>query len=112
METIRKQKFNMRAFVSISMFVSLAGLPVSGIMNHNLQLELLGQKRHFWMSIHNMSALLFTISALIHIILNWRSLVNYIKRAKTNTIKKEAIFAFILIVVIVGLFSSHVFHIH
>lgn len=72
MET--KKKFNKRAFISIAMLVSLLGLPLSGIMNHVYQLEPLTQGRHFWMTIHNMSGLLFIIFAVLHIILNWRTI--------------------------------------
>jgi len=111
METIEKRKFNKRAFVSIVMFIALAGLPVSGIMNHNLQFEPLIPARHFWMSVHNMSAILFTVFAVIHISYNWRPLLNYVKRVKKITVSKEAVLAVVLVVFIVGLFSSHAFHV-
>jgi len=64
--------------------MSISGLvlPISGIMNHLLQFELLTQKRHLWMSIHNMSGLLFTFFAIYHIILNWKTLENYLNKAK------------------------------
>ena len=112
MKIIEKRKFNKRAFVSIAMFIALFGLPVSGIINHNLQFEPFTSERHFWMSVHNMSAILFSIFAFIHITYNWRSLANYIKKAQSINVKKEAAFAFIFVVVIVSLFSFHAFHVH
>ena len=110
METQAKKTFNKRAFISVAMFVSLLGLPISGIMNHNLQFEDFSAERHFWMAAHNISAILFTILALSHIILNYRVLIKYIKKAKEATMSREAIFAIGLVVIIVALFSSHAFH--
>ncbi len=111
MEKEEKKRFNKRAFISIAMFVSGLGLPVSGLMNHNLQFETLSQDRHFWMSVHNMSAVLFIIFVIVHIFYNWRSLMHYIKKMKGIIISKEAILAIVLVCFIVGLFSTHVFHI-
>ncbi len=110
MEKVNKKPFSKRAFVSVAMFVSGLGLPVSGIMNHNLQFETLTTERHFWMSVHNMSAILFTIFLMIHIAYNWRSLMHYFKKIKGIRVSKEAILAIALVVFIVGLFSSHALH--
>jgi len=108
---VEKKPFNKRAFVSIVMFLSVLALPVSGIMNHNLQFELLTPERHFWMSVHNMSALLFTVCAIWHIAFNRRPLVNYAKRATGILLSKEALTAFVLVLLLVGVFSSHAFHV-
>ena len=109
METIVSKPFNKHAFISIAMFIAGLGLPISGIMNHRLQFEPLTPERHFWMSVHNMSAILFTLFVIIHLTYNWRSLVRYAKKIKGIRISKEAILAVILVVFIVGLFSSHAF---
>jgi len=109
--TTEKKSFNKRAFISIAMFVSGLSLPVSGIMNHNLQFEPLTQQRHFWMSVHNISAILFTIFIILHLFYNWRSLIHYIRKAKGLVISKEALAAITLVVIIVSLFSSHAFHV-
>jgi hypothetical protein len=106
----QKKAFNRRAFVSITMFVAGLALPVSGIMNHNLQIEQLTAQRHFWMSVHNMSAFLFTMFAIIHVVYNRRSLWHYAKKVKGILISKEALAAIMLVAGIVALFSSHVFH--
>ena len=106
-----KKTFNKRAFVSIVMFLSGLCLPISGIMNHKLQSDLLSVERHFWMSVHNSAAILFTIFAIIHISYNWKVLVHYTKKVKEISISKEAISAIVLVIIIVGLISSHAFRV-
>jgi hypothetical protein len=108
----QKKPINKRAFISIAMFVSLMGLPVSGIMNHQLQFEPLTPARHFWMSVHDVSAILFVALAIIHICYNWRVLLHYVQKAKETVISKEAIMAALLVVIIVGVISSHVLHVN
>ncbi len=112
MEAPIRKPFNKRAFISIAMFVSGSLLPLSGLMNHILQYELLSRSRHFWMTTHNTSALLFVIFAVLHISLNWSPLILHIKKVKELSVSREAITAFLLVVIIVGLFVSHVFHVH
>lgn len=106
-----KKPFNKRAFIANTMFFSGALLPFSGYMNHRLQIEPLTGSRHFWVSVHDMAAILFTISVVIHIYYNWHSLIKYINNARKITISREAIFAIIIVLAIVGLFSTHAFHI-
>ena len=109
--TIERKPFNWRAFSSIAMFLSVLGLPISGIMNHNLQFEQFSPERHFWMSVHNISAILFVVFAIIHITLNWRSLVHYMHKVKGAVISREALTAIAVVVFIVALFSSHALHV-
>jgi hypothetical protein len=109
--TAEKKPFNKRAFTSIALLLSGLVLPISGIMNHQLQFEPLTQLRHFWMSVHNMSAALFTLSALTHVSLHWRTLTHYAKKAQTMVLSKEAVLAAVLITTVVGLFASHAFHV-
>lgn len=109
--TTEKKPFNWRAFSSIAMFLSVLGLPYSGIMNHNLQFEQFFSERHFWMSIHNMSAILFMIFAIIHITLNWRALIHYMHKVKGAVISREALTAIAVVFFIVALFSSHALHV-
>lgn len=106
-----KKTFNKRAFISIVMFLSGLCLPISGIMNHKLQFDSLSVERHFWMSVHNSAAILFTIFVIIHISYNWSILIRYMKKVKEVSLSKEAISALILVIIIVGLISSHAFHV-
>jgi hypothetical protein len=73
-----------------------------------------GMFEHFLMSVHNMSALIFLIAVLIHISLNWKSLMKYIatKTEEYFQFRKEMIIALFAVVLIVGLFSSHALHVH
>jgi hypothetical protein len=109
-QDVKKKPFNKRAFISFVMFLSGLCLPVSGLMNHRLQLEPLTGERHFWMVVHNIAAFLFVILAIIHISYNWRVLMNYIKNTKRGRISKEAIAAIALVIILVGLISSLAFH--
>lgn len=109
-QELKKKTFNRRAFVSVAMFLSGLCLPVSGIMNHKLQFDPLTTERHFWMSVHNSAAILFAVFAIIHISYNRRVLIHYTKRVKEISLSKEAISAFVLVIIVVGLISSHAFH--
>lgn len=109
-ENIRTKKFKSRSFIAIAMFLSGLILPVSGIMNHTLQFDNLTQERHFWMSIHNMAGLIFAITTICHITLNWKTLMNYLNKAKTFLFNKEAVTAFLFVIILVGLAALHTFH--
>ena len=107
-----RKPINKRAIISTALFTSGLFLPISGLMNHVLQFDGLTIARHFWMSVHDISGILFVIFSILHISYNWRALVNYVKKVKDIIISKEALIAIILVFLIVGLFSSHTFHIN
>ncbi len=112
MEQNTKSKlFNKRAFISTALFVSGIVLPLSGFMNHLYQFEELSLERHFWMSVHNVSGILFILFSILHITFNWKALMHYVKKNKETLISKESLIAFLLVVIIVGLFSTHAFHV-
>ena len=100
-------KFNKRAFYSTVMLVSGILLPVSGIMNHKTGFDGLTTERHFWMSVHNVAALLFTIFGVLHVKLNWKPMKNYLNKARTVILSREALYGIVLVVILVGLFSMH-----
>ncbi len=105
MET--KNKFNKRAFFSIGMLISGIGLPLSGLMNHYMGFDPLTTERHFWMSVHDVSGILFVVFAVLHIILNRRTIKTYIHTLKGRFINKEAFAALIIVIFITALISSH-----
>jgi ferredoxin len=107
----KPKTFNRRAFVSVILFFSGLILPLSGIMNHELQFEPLTPQRHFWMSVHNVSALLFAIAAILHIKSNLGPLKNYLGIAKGMLVSREALAAVLLVAGAVTLFASHAFHV-
>lgn len=98
-----KQKFNKRAFVSVTLLLSFLTLPISGIMCHILQLEELTPQRHFWMSIHNGTGILFIIMLLFHTIYNIRTMKNHIKKR----FSKEVLLGVLLFMTVIGLMSMH-----
>lgn len=103
-----------RALVSLIMIISFILLPISGIPLHLIgELSLQDSQRHFLMSIHNSASIIFIIALFVHIFLNWKSIKNYIfaKTKEYFVFKKEIIIALIIVIGIVGIFTSHVFHI-
>jgi len=107
---VAKKPFNRRAFVSLTLFVSGALLPVSGLINHQLAFDFMTPERHFWMSVHNVAAILFTLAALTHIVTNWRALLHYAKKVHGVVVSKEAALAALLVLGVVGLIATHAFH--
>jgi hypothetical protein len=110
-----KQPLNKRALTSMFMFFSFILLPLSGIPLHFSRTSAdVGIIEHFLMSVHNMSALIFLITVVIHLSLNWNALIKYIatKTSEYFRFRKEMIVALVTVALIVGLFSSHAFHTH
>ncbi len=103
------KKFNKRAFITFGMIASGIALPVSGLMNHYLAFDHLTISRHFWMSVHNILGILFTIFSISHIILNWHVIKNYLFRLKKAVVSTEALAAISIVAFITGLFALHAF---
>ena len=108
---VRKQ-FNKRAFLAAAMCMSALFLPVSGFMNHALQSAPWSTARHFWMAIHNMSALLFSIVLLWHVMVNRKALGRYVRSVPARIPGKEALLGAAVVVGAVGIFSLHAFQQH
>ena len=62
------------------------------------------------MSVHDVAAILFAAFSIIHIILNRRALMGYVRKIKHISVSREAVLAIILVVFIVGFISMHAFH--
>lgn len=107
--TTKQRSFNTRAFVAVVLLASGALLPVSGIMNHQLQMEPITMTRHFWMAVHNMSAVLFTVACVTHCTLNWKPIVRHLHSTARAMLTKEATVALALVIAVVGLFARHAF---
>ena len=90
-----KKSFNKRAFTSTALLTSGLFLPFSGLMIHLLQFEKLTLEGHFWLSVHDISGILFVIFSILHISINWKALISYAKKAKYVFISKEALIAII-----------------
>ncbi|MCE5249637.1 DUF4405 domain-containing protein [bacterium] len=113
MKDQHKSGINKRSLNVLVMFFSCALLPPSGIILHLSDHAAASDlERQFVMSIHNFSAVLFLISAVIHMKTNWKTMMRYVS-SETGMIfpcKKEAVIALIIVFGLVALFSSHVFH--
>lgn len=66
------------------------------------------------MSVHNMAATIFFAATILHLTLNWKALSKYMieKTTEIFSFKRELIIALVVIIVIVGIFSSHALHTH
>lgn len=105
-----RKPFNSRGFIAVALFIAGAILPVSGIMNHQLQMEPMTTARHFWMAVHNMAATLFTLASLAHVGLNWKALVRHTRAAARVVVSREAGLAVLVVLGMVGLFAGHALH--
>jgi len=113
MESSKISGLNKRSLVTFTMLISLSILPISGIVIHLLgSLPLQDQARHAFMSIHNVSSVIFIISSFVHIGFNMKSIRNYavIKINESLKFKREILIAIIFVIGIVALFTSHIFH--
>lgn len=109
-----KQSFNKRHLNVLIMFFSFVLLPFSGIIIHSShgmnERELL---RHFAMSVHNISAIIFLSTCVLHVIANRKAFIKYItsKTSEYIRFRLETIMAFAIVFGIVGLFAMHAFHV-
>jgi hypothetical protein len=104
-----------RALASLVMLFSFILLPLSGIPLHLTgSISLQDPVRHSIMTIHNTSSVIFIIALIIHLVLNWKAIINYMltKTKEYVKFKKELLVALIIVLGLVGLFTSHVFHLN
>jgi len=101
-----KKTFNKRAFISSGLFISGLLLPL-GWLIHFTDTEYYAKEKHFWMSVHNAATTIFVFFLVIHLIYNWKAMKSYFTKSKTKILSKETLYALILVIFIVGLFSSH-----
>jgi hypothetical protein len=107
-----KRQFNRRAFATMLTLISGLGLPITGLMNHIYGLEGLTPRHHIWMSAHNSLAIVFTVAAAWHVVLNRRTLYHHIKSTadSMNGISREFAWAVGIVIVIFTLIVGHAFH--
>lgn len=114
MEANQKNGFNRRALNVLLMLFSFILLPPSGIIIHSThELSESATIRHFAMSVHNLSAIIFLSTCVIHLVVNRKALFKYIS-AKTSEyfhLKREVLVALCLVFGIVGFFAMHAFHV-
>jgi hypothetical protein len=76
-----KRKFNKRAVTSVVLFITFILMPVSGKM-----IQLFGRGT-FWgdvgLQLHALSAEIFIVAGIFHIVFNWKWLKQYMGGKKT-----------------------------
>jgi hypothetical protein len=114
MEAIEKPKTNIRSLNVMIMLFSFLMLPWSGILIHKTHgMEERELIRHLAMTVHNVSAIIFLTSCILHIIANRKALVRniYTKTKEYGQFKREALIALAIVIGIIGFISMHVFHV-
>ena len=111
MSTLQHRPFNLRALLSLVMFGSFIFLPSFGLALHLFANVPFQPTRHLLMTLHNLAGIIFLISLILHLWLNWRPLWNYLKLAigKVGMYRKELIVAVLLLAIPLGLGVLHVF---
>ena len=75
-----KRKFNKRAVASVALFITFMLMPVSGKM---IQLF---ERGTFWsnvgLQLHALSAGIFIVAGIFHIIFNWKQLKSYMHKKR------------------------------
>jgi hypothetical protein len=77
MSETAKRRFSWRAFWSLLLLLTAAGLAWTGLENHELGFDGLTAARHAWMSAHNALALLFVVAVAAHVLLNGKALLRH-----------------------------------
>ena len=80
-------KLNKRALVVFFMLFSAAILPFSGLMLHEAGSHDFQRLQFMAMALHNVAAIVFTISTIAHLKYNWRPILNYIRNKKDHLLK-------------------------
>ena len=82
MKTNKKKSFNKRAIVSITLFITFILVPISGKMIQ-IAAEQNGRESfttYFWEGAHVLTAFIFTVAGVFHIVYNWSVLKRYFRK--------------------------------
>jgi hypothetical protein len=104
------KKFNSKAFISISLFLMITVLFVTGltlqIIEDMVEAENVAPSLifilHFFTATHILCGFTFAILSVFHIVKNWRALVHHLKN-KSVKINNATIFAVLLLVALLVL---------
>lgn len=110
MEASQRKPFNRRKFVSISLFLTLIILVITGVLIQIFENFEEGLAIHFFTALHVLTGLGFAIFAILHTIMNWKALKSYIK-TKGAGVSREALWAFFMGVLIMAVLLL-AFHCH
>jgi hypothetical protein len=82
-----EKKLSLRSFVSFTTLFSFVSLGLTGILLYVIpegrvaywtHWRFLGLSKDIWTQVHTLSALLFIVASIIHIVLNWKPLWGYV----------------------------------
>ena len=90
------------------------GLPFTGLGNHLLHSSSLHGPRHFWIVTHEALGIIFMLSAIWHIILNRKALVNHIRGSagRVAGVSREAFWAAALVGIMLFVPVAHILIAH
>jgi hypothetical protein len=114
METKAETRLNKRALVALVALISGIGLPFTGLPNHLLHSSPLHGARHFWIVAHEVLGIIFTVSAIWHIILNRKALANHLRGSvgRVACVSREAFWAAALVVIMLVAAFAHLLLAH
>ena len=107
----KPQHLNTRALVALVMLGSFVWLPTVGIALHFANLSPFSPTQHLLMTIHNLAATIFLVSLVLHLKLNWKPLLNYLKltAARSRGYRTEFGVAILIVGIPLSLGALHVF---
>lgn len=101
--------FRWRSFVSVAVLLSFLLVLASGValfarpegsLARWVGWSLLGADKKQWESLHNATVLLFAVLSAIHLYLNWRSLVTYLRRQGSAWPRREFVAGLFLVALV------------
>ncbi len=109
-----KKEFNKRALAAMISLISGLSLPFTGLAIHLFHSGSPGGPRHFWIAAHEALGIIFTLSTLLHIILNRKALLNHLRGAagRMAGLSRETLIAVALVAVILFMAAGHSFLVH
>ena len=101
---------NGRAVSSLFMFFSFLLLIPSGILLHTFSSGQFESHRHVFMTVHNVSALVFVISGSVHLFRNRKAVRSYIvaKSAEYRALSRELILVTLIFTALLVLALLHI----
>jgi hypothetical protein len=111
MNKLQSRPLNPRVLLALTMLGSFIFLPSFGLALHLSTNAPFQPTQHLLMTFHNLAGIIFMISLILHLVLNWRPLWNYLKMAvgKVGMYRKEMVVATLLLAIPLGLGILHVF---
>jgi hypothetical protein len=108
----KKTHLDRRALTSLFMFFSGFWLVPTGIIMHFVAQSSNELVRHIVMSMHDTASVIFVVSVIVHLTLNWKPMSRYIatKINEYSPFKTELIIAAITVTVLILLIGTHPLH--